>query len=282
ECVDVCVRNKVIISKEKKKMSEEKRKQHFVLVHGAGHGAWCWYKVKPQLEASGHRVTALDLAGCGIDNTKSITDISTCEEYSEPLIQLMTSLPNDEKVVLVGHSFGGLSLAIAMDKFPEKISVSVFVTAVMPDTKHSPSFVVDKFASYMTPEGWMGSEFKPYGSDNSGLSVSFSTDYMKNRLYQLSPIEDLELGLLLKRPASLFMNELSRRTKFSDKGYGSVPRAYIVCKEDNIISKELQQWMIDNYPVNLVKEMEETDHMPMFCKPQLLSAHLSEIAEKFD
>jgi polyneuridine-aldehyde esterase len=125
-------------------MSEEERKQHVVLVHGACHGAWCWYKVKPQLEASGHRVTAVDLAASGIDMTRSITDISTCEQYSEPLMQLMTSLPDDEKVVLVGHSLGGLSLAMAMDMFPTKISVSVFVTAMMPDTKHSPSFVWDK------------------------------------------------------------------------------------------------------------------------------------------
>ncbi|VYS53284.1 unnamed protein product [Arabidopsis thaliana] len=262
-------------------MSEEKRKQHFVLVHGACHGAWCWYKVKPLLEALGHRVTALDLAACGIDTTRSITDISTCEQYSEPLMQLMTSLPNDEKVVLVGHSFGGLSLALAMDKFPDKISVSVFVTAFMPDTKHSPSFVEEKFASNMTPEGWMGTELETYGSDNSGLSVFFSTDFMKHRLYQLSPVEDLELGLLLKRPSSLFINELSRMKNFSEKGYGSVPRAYIVCKEDNIISEEHQRWMIHNYPANLVIEMEETDHMPMFCKPQLLSDHLLAIADNF-
>ncbi|ANM61446.1 acetone-cyanohydrin lyase [Arabidopsis thaliana] len=274
-----CVKSREKVRKEN--MSEEKRKQHFVLVHGACHGAWCWYKVKPLLEALGHRVTALDLAASGIDTTRSITDISTCEQYSEPLMQLMTSLPNDEKVVLVGHSFGGLSLALAMDKFPDKISVSVFVTAFMPDTKHSPSFVEEKFASSMTPEGWMGSELETYGSDNSGLSVFFSTDFMKHRLYQLSPVEDLELGLLLKRPSSLFINELSKMENFSEKGYGSVPRAYIVCKEDNIISEDHQRWMIHNYPANLVIEMEETDHMPMFCKPQLLSDHLLAIADNF-
>uniref|UniRef100_A0A1J3CW15 Methylesterase 2 n=1 Tax=Noccaea caerulescens TaxID=107243 RepID=A0A1J3CW15_NOCCA len=263
-------------------MSEEKKKEHFMLVHGACHGAWCWYKVKPLLEEAGHRVTVLDLAASGIDTTRSITEISTCEQYSEPLMRLLNSLPSDEKVVLVGHSFGGLSLAMAMDKFPEKISVSVFVTAFMPDTKHSPSFVMDKkFGRDMPPEAWLGSKFEPYGSDNSGVSMSFSTEFMKHALYQLSPIEDLELGLLLKRPGSLFMNELSRVRNFSDKGYGSVPRAYIVCKEDKTITKEHQRWMIENYPANIVKEMEETDHMPMFCKPQLLSDHLIEIAEKF-
>lgn len=78
----------------------------------------------------------------------------------------------------------------------------------------------------------------------------------------------------------MFIKDLSKVENFSDKGYGSVPRAYIVCKEDKTLTKEIQWWMIDNYPTKLVKEMEDTDHMPMFCKPQLLSDYLSEIAEK--
>lgn len=39
--------------------------KHFVLVHGLCHGAWCWYKLAPLLEAAGHRVTAVDLAASG-------------------------------------------------------------------------------------------------------------------------------------------------------------------------------------------------------------------------
>lgn len=79
----------------------------------------------------------------------------------------------------------------------------------------------------------------------------------------------------------MFINDLTKVENFSDRGYGSVHRAYIVCKEDKIITKELQWWMIDNYPAKVVKEMEDTDHMPMFSKPQLLSDYLLEIAEKF-
>jgi pimeloyl-ACP methyl ester carboxylesterase len=29
-------------------------------------------------------------------------------------------------VVIVGHSFGGMSIALAMEKFPEKIAVGIF------------------------------------------------------------------------------------------------------------------------------------------------------------
>ncbi|WP_370270531.1 alpha/beta fold hydrolase, partial [Nioella sp.] len=37
----------------------------FILVHGACHGAWCWQKVVPALEARGHSVRAIDMPGRG-------------------------------------------------------------------------------------------------------------------------------------------------------------------------------------------------------------------------
>ena len=117
--------------------------KHFVLVHGACHGAWCWYKLKPQLESAGHRVTALDLAASGI-NMKAIQDVHTLYEYTEPLLEFLASLPPNEKVVLVGHSLGGLNLALAMDKYPERVAVGVFLAAFMPDTRHKPSYVLDQ------------------------------------------------------------------------------------------------------------------------------------------
>ncbi|MCI94785.1 methylesterase, partial [Trifolium medium] len=49
-----------------------------------------------------------------------------------------------EKVILVGHSLGGLNIALAMEKFPEKVAVGVFLTAVAPDTDHNASYVMEK------------------------------------------------------------------------------------------------------------------------------------------
>nr|KYP43382.1 Polyneuridine-aldehyde esterase [Cajanus cajan] len=75
---------------------------------------------------------------------KRIEDVVTFSEYSEPLLQLLATLAQNEKIVLVGHSLGGLSIALAMDKFPEKVAVAVFLTAVIPDTEHKPSYVLEK------------------------------------------------------------------------------------------------------------------------------------------
>jgi len=118
-------------------------KKHFVLVHGACHGAWCWYKLKPRLESAGHKVTALDLAASGI-NLQKMEDVHTFSQYSEALLQLLATIPPNEKVILVGHSLGGLNIALAMEQFPEKILVGVFLTAFTPDIEHQPSYVLEK------------------------------------------------------------------------------------------------------------------------------------------
>ncbi|KAE8695350.1 Methylesterase 1 [Hibiscus syriacus] len=119
-------------------MAEVKKQKHFILIHGACHGAWCWYKIKPQLESSGHRVTAVDMAASGI-NTNQIQAVHSMYEYTKPLLEILASLPDGEKAILVGHSLLGLNLlALAMDKYPQKISTAVFLTAFMPDTAHKP------------------------------------------------------------------------------------------------------------------------------------------------
>ncbi|GMN29878.1 hypothetical protein TIFTF001_002591 [Ficus carica] len=109
------------------------QKRHFVLVHGAGHGAWCWYKITTLLQSDGHNVTALDLTASGI-NPRQIRDLkfSSVLDYVQPLINFMASLKPKEKVILVGHSLGGLGMSVVMERFPEKISAAVFVTAFMP------------------------------------------------------------------------------------------------------------------------------------------------------
>ncbi|KAM7507008.1 hypothetical protein LguiA_017461 [Lonicera macranthoides] len=66
-----------------------KGESHFVLVHGSCHGAWCWYKLIKLLQSAGHM----------------------------PLMDFMESLHAEEKVILVGHSMGGIAVLVAKEKF---------------------------------------------------------------------------------------------------------------------------------------------------------------------
>ncbi|KAK7386482.1 hypothetical protein VNO78_26744 [Psophocarpus tetragonolobus] len=252
-------------------------KKHYVLVHGAGHGAWSWYKVKPLLESAGHRVTAVDLAASGI-NMKKIEDVDTFSQYNKPLLQLLATIPSNKKVILVGHSLGGLNIAHAMEKFPLKVLVGVFLGAFVPDTQHRPSYVLEKYNERTPPAAWGDTVFDSTGNKTTML---FGPQILANKLYQLSPVEDLELAKALVRRSSLFVENLSKQKNFSKQRYGSVPRVYIVCAKDLAIPLEYQSWMIQNAGFNDVLKIKGADHMAMNSKPEEVFDSLHNISTKY-
>ncbi|KAL3529869.1 hypothetical protein ACH5RR_009191 [Cinchona calisaya] len=261
-------------------ISISNQQKHFVLVHGACHGAWCWYKLKPLLESAGHSVTAVDLSASGI-NTKSLLDIYTLEDYAEPLMELMAAIPPDEKVVLVGHSYGGYSLALAMENYPEKISVAVFLAALMPDIEHPPYYVREQYLERF-PRPDLDRKFSLYGSpEEPRTMMSHGPKSLSTFLYQLCSTEDLELAKLLIRPSPLLKEDLSKAKKFSAERYGSVTRAYIVCGQDKAVEADFQLWLVENIGVAEVRAIKDADHMAMLSKPKELCQCLLEIADKY-
>ncbi|XP_077224639.1 salicylic acid-binding protein 2-like [Tasmannia lanceolata] len=257
----------------------EGESQHFVLVHGACHGAWCWYKLTPMLISAGHRVTALDLATCGI-HPKQLSEVSTFSGCSQPLMEFMESLLSKKKVILVGHSFGGISLAMAMDQYPEKISAAVFLTAFMPDSSNHPSYVIEKYFERTPLEAFLDTEFGfELGRHKLPTSMLFGFKFLSSMLYQNSSQEDFTLATTLVRVASLYMEDLSNSPTLSKDRYGSVDQVYIVCDEDKAIPEEFQRWMVENNPVKEVKEIKGSDHMTMLSMPQELCNCLLQIAK---
>lgn len=254
--------------------------KHFVLVHGSGHGAWCWYKLKPLLESAGNKVTALDLSAAGV-NPKQLKDLRTLHDYTLPLTEFMAALPDGgEKVILVGHSFGGMNIALAMENYPSKISLAVFLTAFMPDTVHPVSYVLDKYNERTSAKAWLDTQFLPYGTpENPQMSLFFGPQFLSKKLYQLCSPEDIALAGMLVRPSSFFTEDMSKAKKFSDEGYGSVKQGYIICTEDLAIPLEFQRWLIENNNVGVakVKEIKDADHMAMLSQPQQLCQSLLEM-----
>jgi pimeloyl-ACP methyl ester carboxylesterase len=95
------------------------RGSHLVLVHGSYHGAWCWDLLKPDLEALGHRVTAVELP---------IGDPAAgAAEYAEAIeAQVDWSVPP----VLVAHSMAGLVTPIVAGR--RRVRQLVFLAAMLP------------------------------------------------------------------------------------------------------------------------------------------------------
>ncbi|KAK8587581.1 hypothetical protein V6N13_086561 [Hibiscus sabdariffa] len=254
---------------------------HFVLIHGLCHGAWCWYKVLPLLKSAGHRVTPLDLGACGI-NPKQITELDSVSDYAQPLMDFMDSLPQDEKVILVGHSFGGVSISLAMESFPTKVLAAVYVTAFMPNYL-SPIATAVAECLRVSAEPTMDFQHTfDDGFENSPTRALFGPRFIEARVYQLSPKEDIELVLTLQRQGKWFMKDLSKESLLTKEKFGSIDRVYIVCEDDLLIKESLQKWYIENSPTVDVKSIAGADHMPMFSKPLELCNCLQQVAAKYN
>jgi pimeloyl-ACP methyl ester carboxylesterase len=91
----------------------------FVLVHGSGHGGWCWIRVARLLRAAGHEVFTPTLTGHG-----ERAHLLTADVRPATMVQdIVAVLENEElrSVVLVGHSFGALVTLGVADRVPHRL-----------------------------------------------------------------------------------------------------------------------------------------------------------------
>lgn len=93
-----------------------------MLVHGAWHDGSCWAPVVADLSARGHDVVAVDLPS---DRPGATTD-----DYVDAVLAAAGS---DGRVVLVGHSLGGLTVPVAAQRLgPGRVAALVLVAALVP------------------------------------------------------------------------------------------------------------------------------------------------------
>ncbi|KAJ8755040.1 hypothetical protein K2173_016501 [Erythroxylum novogranatense] len=238
---------------------------HFVLVHGGGFGAWCWYKTIALLEESGYRVSAIDLTRSGIHSfdTNGIANLS---QYFKPLTNFLGNLADEEKIISYycgkySGDFGGACLSYAMELFPTKISKAIFMAAAM--LTHGQS-AIDIFSQQEGSNDLM--RHAPIflygkGSGHSPTAIDFDKALIKDLLFNQSPAKDVALASVSMRPIPFapFLENLC----LSDMKYRIVRRFYIGTLEDNAIPLTLQ---------------ESADHSPFFSKPQALHKLLIEIS----
>lgn len=78
-------------------------KRTMVFVHGAGHGAWCWYQVVTLMQAAGFNAVTLDLTSGGVDKTAA-DNVKTISQYAKPLTDFLSDQSaSDPKVCSSSH-----------------------------------------------------------------------------------------------------------------------------------------------------------------------------------
>ena len=108
-------------------MASRPEAKTFVLVHGAFHGGWCWRDVAQSLRAAGHTVFTPTQTGLGERRHLLSRDI-TLDTFVLDVVNVIESEELGD-VILVGHSFGGITITAVADRLPERLRHLVYLDA---------------------------------------------------------------------------------------------------------------------------------------------------------
>ena len=232
----------------------------FVLVHGSWHGAWCWHRVVPELEATGHRVLAPDLPGHGDDATP-VAQLSL-KAYAETIAAVIRGAT--EPVVLVGHSFAGMVISQGAELIPERISRLVYLSAFLPTNGQSLSRLAAADAGNPVAGSLRISADQQFASLDPAL--------VEELLYPDCPASDVALARqrLRAEPLLPFITPVA----ITAGRAGSIPRSYIECLNDLAIPLWFQRQMQAAMPCDSVHALA-TGHSPFFAAPAELASLLA-------
>jgi pimeloyl-ACP methyl ester carboxylesterase len=105
--------------------------RHFVLLHGAFHGGWCWAGVADILRAAGHGVSTPTQTGLG-ERKHLMSPAITPDTFTDDLVNHIEAEELTD-VILVGHSFGGFAITGAADRIPGRIRHLVYLDSRIPE-----------------------------------------------------------------------------------------------------------------------------------------------------
>ena len=110
-----------------------------MLVHGAWQAPYVWDAVRADLLKSGNKVIVIELPGHGADTTPAYK--LSLDVYSNKVIESISKV--NGKVILDGHSMGGMVITQEAEKVPSMISKLVNIGAFLPASGQSLTDLTD-------------------------------------------------------------------------------------------------------------------------------------------
>ncbi|MBI1219160.1 MAG: alpha/beta fold hydrolase [Rhodobacteraceae bacterium] len=231
----------------------------FLLIHGSGHGAWCWRGVLPFLNTGGHQARAIDLPSHGDDKTPA--DQVTLDGYARAIVDAI-----DEPVILVGHSMAGYPITAAAELAPEKVAKLVYLCAYVPVPGLS---LADRRRAGPRQPLLAAIRVAP-----DRVTWSADPDQIEAVFYHDCPPGTVAYARARLTPQPILPQEtvldLTARS-------ATIPRHYIRCTDDRTIPPEYQEAMTADWPASTVTTLP-TSHSPFFAAPAMLAERLIEIA----
>ena len=230
-----------------------------VFVHGAlvFDGAWWWHRMVEPLAALGLGSRAVELPSCVAPSGAS--GEAPGDMYADADAVRAALDEEDEPVVLVGHSYGGMVVTDAAAGH-ENARHLVYVTSVMPEGDET----LASFGGSGEPGPWMD----PRPEDGTmGIKAELVPDAFMQGCDEEAVAGALKR--LTRQPLAVF-GQAPRGVAWREK-----PSTYVVCAEDRATPPEAQRGFARR--AGSVVELP-TDHHPMLPRPELLARVLAEAA----
>lgn len=233
----------------------------FLLVHGAGHGAWCFEKLVKELRNKGYIADAIDLPGHG-KNKIPIEDV-TLQKYSSEILKSLSG-----PTIVLGHSMGGYPISLAAETDPTFIDHLIYLTAFVPEDGKSLAQMRNKIKQYPLTSVIKKTE--------DGLGFYIPEKYQKDVFYNDCSKHDINSAAknLCVQAIEPQNTPIRLGTNFI-----KVSKSYVSCLDDRTIPIELQKKLSRSIPKENKYEIN-SGHSPFFSKPAELANILEKIASK--
>lgn len=236
----------------------------YVLVHGAWQAPYVWDVVRADLEKKGHKVIVVELPGHGNDQTPTHT--LNLDVYRDKVIESFSKA--EDKVILVGHSMGGMVITHVAEMAATRISKLVYVGAFLPANGQALTDL-----AYSDPDSKLGPNLVPSADQ---LTLDVKKEYLSNLFINDGTEANKKLVITNYRaePAIPFTNKVT----LTDGNFGAVEKVYIKTLQDVVISPGLQGRMIAAAGIKTVLEVN-TSHSPFLSQPHTISELLLKVAK---
>jgi pimeloyl-ACP methyl ester carboxylesterase len=235
----------------------------FILIHGAMHGAWCWYKVLPRLLAAGRRALAIDLPGHGRNYVPRAEQ--TRQAYVDNILAAIDE--SDGAVVLVAHDLGGIIASLVAEARPGRVAQIIYLAGYLPRPAQSVLQLVQRDRESLVPKRSIVAKDR--------ASIMLRDDALQEVLYADCSAEDVSLARLSYVAEAT--QPYGAPVALGDDAFGRVPKDYVLCAQDRAVGPQLQRFMAEAGGCRRVISLE-SGHAPFFSQPDTLTTALLELA----
>ena len=233
-----------------------------VLIHGSGHTSLIWDDVVAKLDEP---ALALDLPGRRqrpADLTQGTIEASSAAAASD------VDAAGANRVVLVGHSSGGLVLPSLAGRLGARVCHLVFVAGLIAKDGHSVSEIIapDDPDSMLATRDALCEQYR--GTTFGGLTDGEAPIVTDLRLTEdVRTVGSIESLTLMYQPVSW-------------QGVDpSLPRSFVRCLADPIQPRDMQDRLIESAGADEVFDLD-ADHTPAVSRPDELAAIVNQVAAR--